>query len=441
MATTELTLTEVPLPHMASMETATLTTWTKQVGETINEGETICEVTTEKVDTEIESPATGVVAAHLFEPGVELALGTVVALLAAPGLEPADVEAAVATYTGAGTPAVEEALPPATPAPSTSNGSSATSGPRLLASPLAKRVAKENGIDIASLTGTGSRGKITRDDVLAAIDAKSASVAAPVAAAAPAVAPATATATGDGVPAGFEELPVERIKHSSARRGTAVNLTRSWQTMPQLTHEIQVDLSMIEGHRRELNAQRVTEGKGKVSVMAFIARATCSALTRYPQMNATFTDDAVLRWGKVKLGIAVDTPKGLMVPGIPAAEDLTLAALADGIATLASRARNGELTGPDMRGVTFTISNAGPLGAWRSPAVVPPSNVAIMGLPTVVRTPGAVMLPDGQEIVAIRPIVNLAVTYDHRALDGSDTGKFLKDIKAFLENKSLDAYL
>src|SRR4051812_18380389 len=197
MATTELTLTEVPLPHMASMETATLTTWTKQVGETVNEGETICEVTTEKVDTEIESPATGVVAAHLFEPGVELALGTVVALLAAPGLEPAEVQAAVASYTRAGTPAVQEALPPATPAPSTSNGSSATSGHRLLASPLAKRVAKENGIDIASLTGTGSRGKITRDDVLAAIDAKSAPVAAPVVAAAPAVAPATATATGD----------------------------------------------------------------------------------------------------------------------------------------------------------------------------------------------------------------------------------------------------
>ena len=137
----------------------------------------------------------------------------------------------------------------------------------------------------------------------------------------------------------------------------------------------------------------------------------------------------------------MDTPRGLMVPGIPAAEDLTLPAIADAIAGLASRARNGELTGPDMRGVTFTISNAGPLGAWRSPAVVPPSNVAIMGLPTVVRTPVAVMLPDGQEIVAIRPIVNLAVTYDHRALDGSDVGAFLKDVKAFLEGKSLDAYL
>jgi 2-oxoglutarate dehydrogenase E2 component (dihydrolipoamide succinyltransferase) len=243
------------------------------------------------------------------------------------------------------------------------------------------------------------------------------------------------------VPPGFEGLPVERIQHSSARRGTAVNLTRSWQTMPQLTHEIQVDLSTIEGHRRELNATRVAAGKGKVSVLAFIARATCQALTRHPQLNGTFTADAVLRWGKVKLGIAVDTPEGLMVPGIPAAEDLTLAALADAIAGLAGRARNRELTGADMRGVTFTISNAGPLGAWRSPAVVPPSNVAIMGLPTVVRTPVAVMLPDGQEVVAIRPLVNLAVTYDHRALDGSDVGAFLKDVKAFLEGKTLDAYL
>jgi 2-oxoglutarate dehydrogenase E2 component (dihydrolipoamide succinyltransferase) len=240
------------------------------------------------------------------------------------------------------------------------------------------------------------------------------------------------------VPSGFEDLPVERIRHSSARRGTAVNLTRSWQTMPQLTHEIQIDLSTIEGHRRELNATRAAAGKGKVSVLAFIARATCQALTRHPQLNGTFTEDAVLRWGKVKLGIAVDTPQGLMVPGIPAAEDLTLPALADAIAGLATRARNRELTGPDMRGVTFTISNAGPLGAWRSPAVVPPSNVAIMGLPTVVRTPVAVMLPDGQEVVAIRPLVNLAVTYDHRALDGSDVGAFLKDVKAFLEGISPD---
>jgi 2-oxoglutarate dehydrogenase E2 component (dihydrolipoamide succinyltransferase) len=441
MATTELALTEVPLPHMASMETATLTTWSKQVGDTVAEGETICEVTTEKVDTEIESPASGVVAAHLYEVGVELALGTVVALLVPPGLDQADVQAAVAAYTGTEAPAEPTAPAPpsvaeSAPAPS-GNGAG---GPRLLASPLAKRLAKENGIDLASLDGTGSRGKITRDDVLKAVDAQTA---APASAPAPAAAPAPSApaAPSDGVPPGFEELPVERIKHSSARRGTAVNLTRSWQTMPQLTHEIQIDLSTIENHRRELNAQRVSEGKGKVSVLAFIARATCQALTRHPQLNGTFTEDAVLRWGKVKLGIAVDTPRGLMVPGIPAAEDLTLPAIGDAIAGLASRARNGELTGPDMRGVTFTISNAGPLGAWRSPAVVPPSNVAIMGLPTVVRTPVAVMLPDGQEIVAIRPIVNLAVTYDHRALDGSDVGAFLKDVKAFLEGKSLDAYL
>src|SRR3954451_15067871 len=140
MATAELTLTEVPLPHLASMETATLTTWNKQVGDTIAEGDVICEVTTEKVDTEIESPASGVIAAHLYEPGVELALGTVVALLVAPGLDPADVQAAVATYTGGGTPSPDEAPPAATPAPTTSNGSSKTSAPRLLASPLAKRV-------------------------------------------------------------------------------------------------------------------------------------------------------------------------------------------------------------------------------------------------------------------------------------------------------------
>src|SRR3954451_11305668 len=151
MATAELTLTEVPLPHLASMETATLTTWNKQVGDTIAEGDVICEVTTEKVDTEIESPASGVIVAHLYEPGVELALGTVVALLAPPGTEGIDVQAAVAAYTGAA-PADPEVVPPpaaAAPEPAT-NGA-----PRLLASPIAKRIARENGIELTTLNGTG----------------------------------------------------------------------------------------------------------------------------------------------------------------------------------------------------------------------------------------------------------------------------------------------
>lgn len=448
MATTELVLTEVPLPHLASMESATLTSWSKQVGETIAEGETICEVTTEKVDTEIESPASGIIAAHLFEPGAEIPLGIVVALIAPAGTDAADMAAAVAAYAGApdGAPAV--AAPTEAPEPSPAsveppNGRSE----RILASPLAKRLAREHGIGLAKLSGTGTRGKITRDDVLAAASAGVVEEArppdsspVPVAPPAPAV-PAEPVSAGGGVPSGFEDLPVKAVAHSSARRGTAKNLTRSWQTMPQLTHEIQVDLSRVETHRKDLNATRAGQGLGKVSVLSFIARATCQGLLAHPQLNATFTEDAVLRWGKVKLGIAVDTPQGLMVPGIVDAPNLTLPALADAISSLAARARNRELTAADMRGVTFTISNAGPLGAWRSPTVVPPSNVAIMGLPTVARTPVAVNLPDGSEVVAIRPIINLAVTFDHRALDGSDVGAFLKDVKAFLEGKPLDAYL
>jgi 2-oxoglutarate dehydrogenase E2 component (dihydrolipoamide succinyltransferase) len=451
MATTELLLAEVPLPHLASMESATLTLWSKQVGEAIAEGETICEVTTEKVDTEIESPVSGIIAAHLFEPGVEIPLGTVVALVAPTGTDAADIAAAVAAHSGGpiaapATPSVtdEPAPPPETVRPA--NGKSE----RILASPLAKRLAREHGVDLTQVVGTGTRGKITRDDVLATARGGTVPDSRPPASPAIAVpqspAPAQPVAAepagaGSGIPSGFEDLPVQAIAHSSARRGTAKNLTRSWQTMPQLTHEIQVDLSRVEAHRQELNATRAAQGLGKVSVLSFIVRATCQGLIAHPQLNGTFTEDSVLRWGKVKLGIAVDTPQGLMVPGIVDAQNLTLPALADAIGGLAARARNRELTAGDMRGVTFTISNAGPLGAWRSPAVVPPTNVAIMGVPTVVRTPVAVSLPDGSEVVAIRPIINLAVTYDHRALDGSDVGAFLKDVKAFLEGKPLDAYL
>jgi 2-oxoglutarate dehydrogenase E2 component (dihydrolipoamide succinyltransferase) len=451
MATTQTLLTEVPLPHLASMEHATLITWCRDVGEHVQEGEVICEVTTEKVDTEIESPSSGVVVAHLFEPGAEIALGTIVALLAPQGADAGELDAALAAYTGNGA-APELAPPPSEvpPAPAPSASAAPHANGRILASPLAKRLAAEHGIDLAALTGTGARGKITRDDVRGAIDVSSDVPAAPTAKVVSVPTAPQPALVGDGqpmdrtrseVPAGFEDLPVERIRHSGVRRATASNLTRSWLSMPQLTHEIQVDLSLVEEHRRELNTRRTAQGRGKVSVLAFIARATCQALIAHPQLNATFTEDAVLRWGKVKLGIAVDTEQGLMVPGIPGAEDLTLSALADAIAGLAHKARNRELAPADMRGVTFTISNSGPLGAWRSPAVVPPTNAAIMGVPTVVRTPVAVEIPGVGEVVAIRPIINLAVTYDHRALDGSDVGGFLKDAKAFLEHKPLDAYL
>jgi 2-oxoglutarate dehydrogenase E2 component (dihydrolipoamide succinyltransferase) len=451
MATTQPLLTEVPLPHLASMEHATLITWCKDIGEHVHEGEVICEVTTEKVDTEIESPSSGVVVAHLFEPGAEIALGTIVALLAPQGAATGELDAALAAYTRTGA-APEVAPPPSEvpPAPAPSASAPPHANGRILASPLARRLAAEHGIDLAALTGTGARGKITRDDVRVAIDVSSAVPATPTATVVPVPTAPQPELVADGqpmdrtrseVPAGFEDLPVERISHSGVRRATASNLTRSWLSMPQLTHEIQVDLSTVEEHRRELNTRRTAQRRGKVSVLVFIARATCQALIAHPQLNATFTEDAVLRWGKVKLGIAVDTEQGLMVPGIPGAEDLTLPALADAIAGLAHKARNRELTPADMRGVTLTISNSGPLGAWRSPAVVPPTNAAIMGVPTVVRTPVAVEIPGVGEVVAIRPMINLAVTYDHRALDGSDVGAFLKDVKAFLERKPLDAYL
>ena len=221
MATTELTVTEVPLPHMASMETATLTTWSKQVGETVAEGETICEVTTEKVDTEIESPASGVVAAHLYEVGVELALGTVVALLVPPGLDAADVQAAVAAYTGGDAPSepAAPAAPPVAEAPSApaTNGAAA---PRLLASPLAKRLAKEHGIDLVSLTGTGSRGKITRDDVLKAVDARTA-------------APAPRTGSGSGTRAGGARRAGRERRHPARVRGTAGRAHQALERAPR----------------------------------------------------------------------------------------------------------------------------------------------------------------------------------------------------------------
>ncbi|HZO05970.1 MAG TPA: 2-oxo acid dehydrogenase subunit E2 [Solirubrobacterales bacterium] len=223
-------------------------------------------------------------------------------------------------------------------------------------------------------------------------------------------------------------IPTPRV-----RKVIAEHMVRSRQTAAHMTTEVDVDLSATVDARAELNAARLAAGEPKLSYLPFIARAACAALAEYPELNATFLGEEMVRWQQVNLGVAVDTPEGLLVPVIKGCGQLTAPQIGAAIADLAERARTRKLTPDDLAGGTFTLSNPGSVGAVSAPAIINQPQVAILGVPTIQRRPWVVTGPDGTETVAIRPILRLAVTFDHRALDGADATRFAVAVKNRLE--------
>jgi 2-oxoglutarate dehydrogenase E2 component (dihydrolipoamide succinyltransferase) len=302
-----------------------------------------------------------------------------------------------------------------------------------LASPVAKRIASERGVDLNSVTGTGKRGRIRKVDVLAAAEAGPRVSRA-------AATPAPAAASAEGLPAGYEDVPHEVVPTSRVRQAIAEHMIRSRQTAAHMTTEVDVDLSAVIRARTELNAARLASGDPKLSFLPFIARATCAALGEHPDMNATFQGERTIRWGQVNLGIAVDTEAGLLVPVIRDAGSLTAPAIGAAIGDLAARARDRKLVPDDLAGGTFTISIPGSVGAVSAPAIINQPQVAILGVPTIQRRPWVVTGPDDEELIAIRSILRLAVTFDHRAVDGADATRFAVTVKSHLESWSTEAY-
>ena len=270
-------------------------------------------------------------------------------------------------------------------------------------------------MDLNTVKGTGKRGRIRKDDVLAA-------------------------AASQGIPAGYEGVPHEIVPTSRVRQAIAEHMIRSRQTAAHMTTEVDVDLSAVVRARTELNTARRAAGEEKLSFLPFIARATCAALAEHPDMNATFQGTQTIRWGQVNLGVAVDTEAGLLVPVIPDAGSLTAPAIGAAIADIAARARDKKLVPDDLAGGTFTISNPGSVGAVSAPAIINQPQVAILGVPTIRRRPWVVTGPDGEEMIAIRSILRLAVTFDHRAVDGADATRFAVAVKDRLESWRTEAY-
>jgi 2-oxoglutarate dehydrogenase E2 component (dihydrolipoamide succinyltransferase) len=408
-----------------SVEEGTVVAWRVAVGDVVAEGDVLCDIATDKVDMEVESPAAGTVTALLAEADETVPVGGPLCELNADAGEgspgafggvPGDPSPASASPGGLDQ---HGAFDPAAAADAVT--SLQKDGP--LASPVAKRIASQHGIDLNTVTGTGKRGRIRKVDVLAAAEEGRA-----------------APAPASGIPAGYEDVPREVVPTSRVRQAIAEHMIRSRQTAAHMTTEVDVDLSAVVRARTELNEARLAGGEAKLSFLPFIARATCAALGEHPDMNATFQGEQTIRWGQVNLGIAVDTDAGLLVPVVRDAGSLTAPAIGAAIADLADRARARKLLPDDLAGGTFTISNPGSVGAVSAPAIINQPQVAILGVPTIQRRPWVVTTPDDEEMIAIRPILRLAVTFDHRAVDGADATRFAVAVKTRLESWSTEAY-
>jgi pyruvate dehydrogenase E2 component (dihydrolipoamide acetyltransferase) len=447
--------TDVTMPALGeSVAEGTITRWLKQIGESVEVDEPLLEVSTDKVDTEIPSPVAGTLLEisagedDTVEVGAKLAVigAAGAAAPAAPAPEPAPeppaAPAAAAPAPAAPAPAAPAAPAAAPAAPAQEDEAPANSGGAPYVTPLVRKLANEHGIDLTSIKGSGVGGRIRKQDVQAAIDAKQAPAqtapAAP-AAAATSSAPVTAVEPSDEAKA----LRGTTQKMSRLRQLLARRMVESLQTAAQLTTVIEVDVTRIARLRdRAKGSFEASEGV-KLSFLPFFAKAAAEALKLHPKLNASIDEEnsSVTYHGAEHLAIAVDTERGLVSPVIHDAGDLNLGGLARKIADLAARTRNNKIKPDELSGGTFTITNTGSRGALFDTPILNPPQVGMLGTGTVVKRPVVVADENGGDTIAIRSMVYLALSYDHRLVDGADAARFLTTLKQRLEEGAFEADL
>ena len=416
--------TPIVLPALGeSVTEGTVTRWLKNVGDNVTVDEPLLEVSTDKVDTEIPSPASGVLLSIDVPADSTAAVGATLGTIgvagaapAAPAPAPAPVAAPAPTPAAPAAPAVVAPAPatPAAPAPAAALDAYVT--------PLVRKLAAENNVDLNTLTGTGVGGRIRKQDVLdAAAKAKGAAASAAAPAAAP-VAPAAPAAS----PLRGRTEPLSRL-----RKVIATRMVESLQTTAQLTSVCEVDVTNIVSLRAKYKkAFEAREGVG-LSYMPFFLKGLVDVLKSHPVLNAEMDLAAgtVTYHDAEHLGIAVDTPRGLLVPVIRGAGDLSFAGIARKVADLAERTRNGQVSPDELSGGTFTLTNTGSRGALFDTPIVNQPQVAILGLGQIVKRPIVVTDDEGRDLIAIRHMVFLSLSYDHRLVDGADAARFLTDLK------------
>ena len=449
------TAVDVVMPQMGvSVSEGTITRWLKREGEQIEADEPLLEISTDKVDTEVPSPASGTLTQILVQEGETVDVGTKLGQIGgsagaeapAPAVEP-ESAARPEPAPEPAAPAAEEAPPPApTPAPAPVAAQPSGNG-KAFVSPVVARIASEHGVDPASVPGTGAGGRVTKKDILAFVEsgAAQAQAAPPAPAQPPAEAPPSAAPPAQAPPAppkppapvaAGETLPGETIEPITAmRRGIAEHMRRSLDTAAHVTSAIEVDFSRIVGVRERLKKEYQAAYGVNPTYLSFVAKASVETLRDYPYVNAEMRGDSIVTRSFVNLGIAVELAegKGLIVPVIRNAEGLNLLGLARGIAEIAAKARNKQLVPDDVQGGTFTITNPGGYGTFHGTPVISQPQSAILGTYALVKRPWVVEDELGQDVIAIRPLMNITLTYDHRLVDGALAGRFLRDLRERLE--------
>jgi pyruvate dehydrogenase E2 component (dihydrolipoamide acetyltransferase) len=447
--------TSVTMPALGeSVTEGTVTRWLKQEGDQVEVDEPLLEVSTDKVDTEIPSPAAGVLSKILVaedetvEVGAQLAViggGGGAAAPAAPTPEAATPEPAPAAAKSEApapapeaeqapepeaapqpAPAAEAPTPAPAPAPAQQAPASEGDGGGTYVTPLVRRLAAERGVDLNSLSGSGVGGRIRKQDVLAAADK-------PAAPAAAAPAPATRTPSPAATPDTSVRGRTEKL--SRLRAVIARRMVESLQVSAQLTTVVEADVTKIARLRQQAKADFESREGVKLSFLPFFAKAAIEALKAHPSVNSSIDQAAgtVTYHDTENLGIAVDTERGLLVPVIHEAGDLSLGGIARKIADLAERTRTNKITPDELGGGTFTLTNTGSRGALFDTPIINQPQVAILGVGSVVKRAVVVQDPDLGEVIAVRSMVYLALTYDHRIVDGADAARFLTTVRERLE--------
>jgi pyruvate dehydrogenase E2 component (dihydrolipoamide acetyltransferase) len=475
------TIIEVVMPQMGvSVSEGTIVKWLKAEGETIEADQPLLEISTDKVDTEVPSPGTGVVAKILVHEGETVDVGTKLAEIAPAGAEPAAAEpepgpepepepaTAVAAAEADAPSSAETTAPAAPPAPAPPAATPSAPAPaqpapvaagdgsengKSFVSPVVARIAAEHGVDVGAIQGTGQGGRVTKKDILAYIAAGAPEPAATptTMAAAPAPAPPSSPAPAAAAPeapvASAPSAPQPQVGEqqepmNAMRRGIAEHMRRSLDTAAHVTSAIEVDMSKVVAIRETLKASYQKDYGVNPTYLAFVGRAAVDTLHDYPWINGELRGDQIVTRPYVNLGIAVELAdgKGLIVPVIKNAEGLNLLGLARSIADIATRARDKKLLPDDVQGGTFTITNPGGYGTFHGTPVISQPQAGILGTYALVKRPWVVQDELGNDVLAIRPIMNITLTYDHRLVDGALAGRFLHDLREKLQSWGQDRY-
>jgi 2-oxoglutarate dehydrogenase E2 component (dihydrolipoamide succinyltransferase) len=438
----------VLLPQLGeSVTEGTITRWLKNVGDKVSIDEAIVEISTDKVDTEIPSPSAGVISEIRVVQDQVAPVGAILAVISTSASAAVSAPAPVAPVVSTPAPVVAPPVvaPPVaapqvvnTPTPVVFNNSQ-TSANDSFTTPIVRKLAKEQGVDLSQIKGTGVNGRVRKDDVLNVAKSNGA----PTSQSPSPVATTPPQAANTSAPVAQESVLGKVEQTSRLRRVIAERMVKSLHISAQLTSVIEVDVTKISSLRNKVKDSFVAREGVKLSYLPFFAKASIESLNEFPIVNATISEDAsqITYSDAVHLAVAVDTPRGLLVPVIRNAGDLTIAGLARKIQDVANRTRDNKVTPDELSGGTFTLTNTGSRGALFDTPIINQPQVAILGTGAVVKKPVVVKGEDGSDQIAIRQMVYLALTYDHRIVDGADAARFLSSMKLRLEEGNFEAEL